>query len=49
MWVADLDATITEIRSHGVKVSDPEQVGPGRQAFLRDPSGNLIELNEPAS
>jgi len=48
MWVADLDAAVAEIRAHGVKVSDPEQVGPGRQAFLRDPSGNLIELNEPA-
>ena len=44
--VADLDAAITDIRGHGVKVSDPQTVGPGRQAFLRDPSGNLVELNQ---
>jgi catechol 2,3-dioxygenase-like lactoylglutathione lyase family enzyme len=47
MWVADLDATVAEIRGHGVAVSDPKPVGPGRQAFLHDPSGNLVELNEP--
>jgi catechol 2,3-dioxygenase-like lactoylglutathione lyase family enzyme len=45
--VADIDAAVTHIRSHGVKVSDPQTVGPGRQAFLRDPSGNLVELNQP--
>ena len=47
MRVADLDAVVAEIRSHGVTVSEPRQVGPGRQAFLHDPSGNLVELNEP--
>lgn len=48
MWVDDLDAAVEEIRSHGVTVSDPKPVGTGRQAFLNDPSGNLVELNEPA-
>jgi hypothetical protein len=28
-------------------VSDAMTTGPGRQAFLNDPSGNQIELNEP--
>jgi glyoxylase I family protein len=49
MWVADLDAAVAEIRSHGVAVSDPKPVGPGRQAFLHDPSANLVELNEPSA
>jgi catechol 2,3-dioxygenase-like lactoylglutathione lyase family enzyme len=45
--VADLDATVVELRDRGVEVSDPVPVGPGRQAFLEDPSGNTIELNQP--
>jgi catechol 2,3-dioxygenase-like lactoylglutathione lyase family enzyme len=45
--VADIDAAVADIRSNGVMVSDPQTVGPGRQAFLRDPSGNLVELNQP--
>lgn len=49
MWVADLDAAVAEIRGHGVTVSDPKRAGPGRQAFLHDPSGNLVELNEPGT
>jgi hypothetical protein len=28
-------------------VSDPSPVGTGRQAFLHDPSGNLVELHQP--
>lgn len=44
--VADLDATVAELRGTGVEVSDPKPVGPNRQAFLRDPSGNLVELAE---
>jgi catechol 2,3-dioxygenase-like lactoylglutathione lyase family enzyme len=27
----------------------PSRDGAGRQAFFRDPSGNLIELNQPAA
>ena len=44
MRVADIDAAVADIRDHGVKVSDPQTVGPGRQAFLRDPSGNLVRI-----
>jgi hypothetical protein len=29
-----------------VKVSDPSPIGAGRQCFLQDPSGNMIELQE---
>lgn len=45
--VADVDAAVAEVRAHGVEVSDPVPVGAGRQAFLRDPSGNRIELQQP--
>ncbi len=46
--VADLDAAVAELRGHGVTVTDPVVVGPGRQAFLTDPCGNRVELQEPA-
>ena len=46
--VADLDETIAELRDRGIDVGDPSAVGAARQAFLTDPSGNLIELHEPA-
>ena len=46
--VADLDATVGELRGRGVTVGDPKPVGTGRQAFLHDPSGNMIELHQPA-
>jgi glyoxylase I family protein len=44
--VDDLDATVAELRARGLVVSDAMPVGPGRQSFLRDPSGNLIELHQ---
>lgn len=47
--VADLDGTIAELRGAGVDVSDASPVGTGRQAFLHDPSGNLVELHQPAA
>jgi catechol 2,3-dioxygenase-like lactoylglutathione lyase family enzyme len=47
--VDDLDAAISELRSHGVDVSDAVVVGTGRQAFLNDPSGNGVELHEVAA
>jgi glyoxylase I family protein len=46
--VADLDAAIEELRSSGIDVRSPSGVGTARQAFLQDPSGNSIELHEPA-
>lgn len=45
--VDNLDDTIAELRATGVEVSDPRPVGTSRQAFVSDPSGNLIELHQP--
>jgi glyoxylase I family protein len=47
--IADLDGAIAELRDRGIDVGDPSGVGSARQAFLFDPSGNMIELHEPAS
>ncbi len=49
LLVDDIGATITELRSGGVTISDAVPVGAARQAFLNDPSGNTIELHEQAS
>lgn len=45
--VEDLTSAVSELREAGVKVGEPRDVGRGRQAFLRDPWGNLIELQQP--
>jgi glyoxylase I family protein len=46
--VADLDVAVAMLEAHGIDVRRERYVsGAGRQAFLRDPSGNRIELNEP--
>ena len=47
--VADLDVVVGELRSKGLDVDDPFPVGSGRQTFVDDPSGNLIELHEVGS
>lgn len=44
--VDDLDQSVEELRGRGIKVSDPRQLPGGRQSFLRDPAGNIVELNE---
>ncbi|MGI9645178.1 MAG: VOC family protein [Ilumatobacteraceae bacterium] len=46
--VDDLDATIAVLNERGVDVSEPADIdGVCRQAFFSDPTGNLIELNQP--
>jgi catechol 2,3-dioxygenase-like lactoylglutathione lyase family enzyme len=46
----DLEGAAAELADHGFDLSAPQPVdGYGRQAFVRDPDGNIIELNEPAS
>jgi len=44
--VADLDETVTQLRADGHSVGDPSPVGTSRQAFITDPSGNVVELHE---
>jgi glyoxylase I family protein len=46
--VADIDAAVAELRDRDIAVSDPSGIGTGRQAFLTDPSGNLVELHQTA-
>jgi glyoxylase I family protein len=48
LLVEDLDAVTIELRAKRVDVSDAVPIGTARQAFLTDPSGNAIELHEPA-
>lgn len=45
--VADIDATIAGLRRMGMDVPDWTDIGTGRQVFLRDPTGNIVELNQP--
>lgn len=45
--VTDVDACVTDLRGAGLEISDSFDLGAGKQAFLRDPAGNLIELNQP--
>ena len=46
--VDDLDAAVADIEAGGVAVNRSTYVpNAGRQAFLTDPSGNGIELNQP--
>jgi glyoxylase I family protein len=46
--VADLEATVAELRARSLDVGDPVPVGTGSQSFVVDPDGNLIELHETA-
>ncbi|MCU1391666.1 MAG: lactoylglutathione lyase family protein [Ilumatobacteraceae bacterium] len=47
--VEDLDATVAHLNANGVdaRVSGRRTPGAGYQAFLKDPSGNVVELNQP--
>jgi glyoxylase I family protein len=47
--VDDLDGVVSELRGEGFEVSDPVPVGPNRQAFLSDPAGNQVELQQVAA
>jgi glyoxylase I family protein len=49
LLIDDLDATISELRQQGLDVSDPRPIGTSLQAFVSDPSGNLIELHQAAA
>ncbi len=43
--VDDLDSAVAELRARGGDVTAPVAVGPARQAFVHDPSGNRVELH----
>lgn len=46
--VDDIAATITELEDRGVEVSPASEIdGVCFQAFFSDPTGNLIEINQP--
>jgi catechol 2,3-dioxygenase-like lactoylglutathione lyase family enzyme len=47
--VDDLHAAVEDLNARGIEpfVLDPPIPGAGRQAFLNDPTGNSIELNQP--
>jgi glyoxylase I family protein len=45
--VADVVAAVAELREAGIEVSTPRGVANGQQAFLRDPWGNFLELQQP--
>jgi len=48
--VSDLDGAVAHLRDLAIEVSDPKSLPTGaRQAFLHDPSGNRLELNQPVS
>ena len=44
--VEDIDAEIAALRAKGLDVADWSDIGAGRQVFLRDPTGNIVELNQ---
>lgn len=46
--VDDIASTVSELEARGVDVSTPREIdGVCLQAFFSDPTGNLIELNQP--
>jgi len=46
---ADLDAEMARLKAEGVSFRNDVVTGPGgRQVLVQDPSGNLIELFQPA-
>lgn len=48
--VADLDAEVARLKAAGAPFRNEIVSGPGgRQILLQDPSGNLVELFEPAA
>ncbi|HLZ32341.1 MAG TPA: VOC family protein [Chloroflexota bacterium] len=50
LQVSDLDATVDALRQAGVQFLDDRAGGVAvRQVLLEDPSGNPIELFEPAT
>jgi predicted enzyme related to lactoylglutathione lyase len=50
LQVTDLDATVADLRAEGMAFRNDIIDGPGgRQILCEDPSGNVVELFEPAA
>ena len=48
LTVSDIDQARELLTRHSIKVSEPQAIeGVCLQCFFRDPSGNLLELNQP--
>ncbi len=48
LTVDDLEAAVADLEAAGIPAQrSPALPGAGRQAFVTDPSGNLVELNQP--
>ena len=47
--VDDMAGAVRRCATRGIQVPDPFETAPGAglQAFINDPSGNVIELNQP--
>ena len=46
--VEDLDACVAHLAAHGIDAQISNRtIGAGKQAFIKDPSGNVVELNQP--
>jgi glyoxylase I family protein len=44
--VEELDTAVSELRTKGLTVSDPVQIGANWQSFVTDPDGNVVELHQ---
>ncbi len=46
--IEDMDSTLKELAERGLDITaSPTVDGAGKQAFFKDPTGNVIELNQP--
>jgi len=45
--VGDIISVVAELREKGLEVADPFVTGVGRQTTVRDPAGDVVELNQP--
>jgi predicted enzyme related to lactoylglutathione lyase len=45
--IDDMDAVLAELRGKGIDVDEPFASGVGRQTTVKDPCGNVVELNQP--
>ncbi|MEB3860601.1 MAG: VOC family protein [Desulfurococcales archaeon] len=44
----DIDGAVEKLRAAGVEVTDPQDIGAGREATFKDPEGNVYHIFQPA-